>query len=222
MIYLPMAQIDESTEGLLNQPIPTWLDHTYPHIPPPTAEVTLQELEHLVAILPERAHWLPFIEAADKDPGGLFLCLCERLGVPCSRDELNQIIGDAAVLITQLKWEYNRARPYQIARKHGRLDFSALPSVSAHTPAYPAGHTIGALLIADRLSKRAPQHREAFHKLAQQISYSRVVAGYHWPSDLVFGKAIVEHALRQSAKKRLLCCVLLLGAGAYFLKAVMA
>jgi hypothetical protein len=66
-------------------------------------------------------------------------------------------------------------------------------TVTAHSPAYPSGHTIQAYLLASRLSEVAPQHRKAFMDLAHMISFSRMVGGYHWPSDISFGKDVFRH-----------------------------
>ena len=163
-IYKPMSEITPDTQDLLDSPTPAWLDRDYPYVAPPGEDHTLQELDYLVSLIPLREKWGPFIKAADEDVAGLFVTLCSELGVPCDPDALHEMANEAAILITKLKWLYNRPRPYQIAAKHQRFegqgsvwrpgDFSVMGTETAHTPAYPSGHTILSHLFASRLARR--------------------------------------------------------------------
>jgi hypothetical protein len=202
-VYKLLSEADTKTRRVLETPTPTWLDREYPYVSPPGKDQTLAELDYLVSLIPLREKWGALIREADEDMAGLFVQLCGDLGVECDRASLDRMASEAAVLITKLKWRFNRPRPYQVAAKHNRLagqggvtkpgDFSVMGSVTAHTPAYPSGHTIQAYLLASRLSELAPQHRKAFSDLAHTISFSRAVGGYHWPSDLTFGKDVFRH-----------------------------
>ena len=193
-VYKPMSEIDPGTQDTLDTPTPAWLDREYPYVSPPGEQGTLRELDYLISLVPLRHQYATFIRAADEDMIGLFTLLCSELGVPCDPGTLTEKASEAAVLITKLKWLYNRPRPYQIAAKQG-IDFLPLESKTAHTPAYPSGHSIQAHLLASHLGEIAPQHRKMFMDLAHKIAFSRVVAGYHWPSDLVFGKDIFRHMI---------------------------
>ncbi len=202
-VYKPMSEVTPGTQDVLDTPTPAWLDRNYPYVAPPDESCTIKELDYLTSLIPLRAKWRAFVKAADEDMAGLFVVLCSELGVPCDRQALDAVAGGAAVLITKMKWLYNRPRPYQIAAKHNRLagqgrvtkpgDFWPMNTKTAHTPAYPSGHTIQAYLLASRLSEAAPQHRKVFMKLAHMISFSRAVGGYHWPSDLAFGEDMFRH-----------------------------
>jgi hypothetical protein len=191
-VYKPMSEINPGTQDLLDTPTPAWLDREYPYVPPPGKDCTLKELDYLISLVSLRDQWGPFIKAADENMAGLFVNLCSELGAPCDENALSQMVSEAAVLLTKLKWLYNRPRPYQVSAKHG-VDFSPVFSKTAHSPAYPSGHTVQAYLLASRLSELAPQHRKAFMELAHMISFSRMVGGYHWPSDLTFGKDVFRH-----------------------------
>lgn len=202
-VYKPMSEITPGTQDVLDLPTPAWLDREYPYVAPPGEGCTLKELDYLISLIPLREKMAPFIKAADEDMAGLFVTLCSELGAPCDRQALDAMTGQAAVLITKMKWLYNRPRPYQIAAKHNRLagqgqvtkpgDFWPMDTKTAHSPAYPSGHTIQAYLLASRLSETAPQHRKVFMKLAHMVSFSRAVGGYHWPSDLTFAKDVFRH-----------------------------
>jgi tRNA nucleotidyltransferase/poly(A) polymerase len=202
-VYKPLSEADTETRHVLNRPTPARFDREYPYVAPPGSDHTLHELDYLISLIPLREKWGALIKEADENMEGLFFQLCGDLGVPCDEADLRRRTREAAIPITKLKWRYNRPRPYQVAAKHGRLagqgsvwkegDFSVLDSVSAHTPAYPSGHTIQAKLLASYLSEIAPQHRKAFMGLADNISFSRVVAGYHWPSDASYGEDVFRH-----------------------------
>ena len=202
-VYQPVSEADTKTRKALETPTPDWLDRDYPYVSPPGKDCTLAELDYLVSLIPLRDKWEAFIKEADEDMPGLFVQLCGELGIPCDEDSLERMSSEAAILITKLKWLYNRPRPHQVAEKYNRLagqggiekpgDFSVMGSETAHSPAYPSGHTIQANLLAWNLSEVAPQHRKAFMGLAHAISFSRIVGGYHWPTDVTFGKDVFRH-----------------------------
>ena len=191
-VYQTLSEADDRAREMLARPTPSWLGRELPYVAPPDEACTLSELSYLRSLEPLRKEWGAFVKAADEDIVQLFLVLCSELGVPCGREPLDQLTSEAAVLITKLKWIYNRPRPYQVAGRE-KIPFSQMSSVSSGTPAYPSGHTIQASLIASRLSEAAPQHRAAFMALAEKISFSRMVGGYHWPSDIIFGKDVFRH-----------------------------
>ena len=72
-------------------------------------------------------------------------------------------------------------------------EFDVLSSVSAHTPSYPSGHTIQALLLAKKLSDVYPHRMKDFFRLANDISWSRIEAGYHFPSDIHYGEVVYKN-----------------------------
>jgi hypothetical protein len=197
-VYRDPSKMRPRVRRMLAKPTPSWLSVPLPVQAPPTQAQTRRELDELIRLVPQRARQAEFIRQADEDFVGLFLGLCRRLGVRCSREELTRRKNEAAILITKIKWQYNRPRPYQFAKLH-RVPFSPLSSKTAATPAYPSGHTIQAFLLADYLGKRFPHHRSSFENLARKISKSRAVGGYHWPSDLRFGKKVADAITKGSA-----------------------
>lgn len=83
----------------------------------------------------------------------------------------------------------NRARPAQINASIKPINID-----TAKTPAYPAGHAYQAYLLALKLSKKYPDKKDIFYKLAYQCDIARVKAGLHYPSDGKFAKWLV-HAI---------------------------
>lgn len=102
---------------------------------------------------------------------------------------INQLLGDSAKIIMILKWNYNRLRPYQLAEKTN-LNIEPVRLYSMETPAYPSGHSAQGYLLASYLTNKYPKHQSKLYEIAKNISYSRLVARAHYPSDTNFGRTI--------------------------------
>ena len=111
-VYKPMSEISPGVQDLLDTPTPNFLARDFPYVAPPSKRETLRELDYLVSLMPKREAWKSFIEAADEDIVGLFANLCDELGSPCDEAALREKMSAASILITKLKWLYNRPRPY--------------------------------------------------------------------------------------------------------------
>ena len=86
-----------------------------------------------------------------------------------------------------LKKHYNRPRPYQLADKLD-MSFKFVPLKSAETPAYPSGHSTQAVFLSKLISDHYPELENDLKYIANDICFSRLVAGVHFPSDDVFGR----------------------------------
>jgi tRNA nucleotidyltransferase/poly(A) polymerase len=195
-VYKPLSAISPTEQEMLDTPTASWLDRDYPYVVYPDDFSTLQELNKLIELAPLRREWGGLVQQADEDFTVLFRQLCSDLGIPYPQEQMDAILADGRVLITKLKFLYNRQRPYQVAEEHG-IPFTPMDSETAHTPSYPSGHTIQAYLLASCLAQIAPQHRKVFMDLANRVSWSRAIGGYHWPSDLTFGKALFRHIVNK-------------------------
>tara|TARA_B100001094_G_scaffold168979_1_gene163433 strand:+ start:170 stop:721 length:552 start_codon:yes stop_codon:yes gene_type:complete len=106
-----------------------------------------------------------------------------------SISELSEILNTFPLpyLILFFKYSINRARPKQIDN-----ELNVLPSISANTPAYPAGHSLQAYYLEKILSQKYPQKADLFHEIAEKCNHVRVVAGLHYPSDGQFSKQLMR------------------------------
>tara|TARA_B100001769_G_C21716478_1_gene394529 strand:- start:39 stop:587 length:549 start_codon:yes stop_codon:yes gene_type:complete len=104
-----------------------------------------------------------------------------------SPEELNKIESSQNYIIFFFKYLINRARPEQV-------DPSIKPinTDTAQTPSYPAGHAYQAYLMAKVLSKKYPEKKQLFDKIAEECNLTRVKAGIHYPSDGEFSKKLVD------------------------------
>jgi acid phosphatase (class A) len=55
---------------------------------------------------------------------------------------------------------------------------------------YPSGHAIRAIVYARLLAEIFPDRREALLDLARQVGYGRVLAGVHYPMDVLTGQSL--------------------------------
>lgn len=102
---------------------------------------------------------------------------------------IKQLIKDSAKILLQIKWHYNRLRPYQLAEKTNR-PFEDIQLYSMQSPSYPSGHSSQAYLLAEYLGNKFPEHKNNLMSIAKNISNSRLVARCHYPSDVAFGAEI--------------------------------
>lgn len=98
---------------------------------------------------------------------------------------LKKILRSQNNKITLLKKILNRPRPYQISTK-----VKLLKSVTADTPAFPAGHAAQAYILASYLKKKYPLKSRLFESIADICADCRVKAGLHYPSDGYYSKLL--------------------------------
>ena len=90
-----------------------------------------------------------------------------------SEEELEEVITSQNFIIYFFKYFINRRRPYQIDE-----NIKPLNTDTSQTPAYPAGHAYQAILLASHLSKKYPEKKELFDKIALDCDKCRVRAGF--------------------------------------------
>jgi len=109
---------------------------------------------------------------------------------------VTDIVKDIQNLIFKLKFHIQRPRPFQLAQYY-KLKLFPYKSFSAHTPSYPSGHTVQAIVILNVLGNKYPTEYQYCKEMIEDIAYSRVYLGHHYPSDneggRELGKAILKH-----------------------------
>lgn len=91
------------------------------------------------------------------------------------------------------KKHYMRTRPYVIFNEP-----TLLPEYEEEhktNGAYPSGHTLRGWAMALLLAEINPEAQDAILKYGYEWGQSRVIAGYHWQSDVEASKSIVATAL---------------------------
>ena len=102
-------------------------------------------------------------------------------------DLLNDSLYEITPIIFELKYFYNRPRPYQVAPKLD-LPLEYLEIESAETPAYPSGHSTQGIFIGHFLGDLFPDHKENLIEIGNNIGISRLIGRLHYPTDDILGK----------------------------------
>ena len=157
-----------------------------PKVTPPEndSKVTLDEVKYLSKIKPD----IDFVTEKDHVTNS-FMNLVETTGVDISKDEIQKITEEAAKIIYELKYHYNRPRPYQIAEFYG-IDLNGTELDSMKTPSYPSGHAVQGYLIGEILSNMDKTNSILYKDMGEDIAHSRIVAKAHYPSDKTYGHKV--------------------------------
>lgn len=83
-----------------------------------------------------------------------------------------------------IKAEYNLPRPF-VANEDVHPVTDARPVAS-----YPSGHATRAIVYARLLAEIFPDRQETLMELARQVGYGRVIAGVHYPMDVLAGQRL--------------------------------
>lgn len=109
---------------------------------------------------------------------------------------ITEIVKDIQGLIFKLKFHHQRPRPNQLAEYH-KLKLFPYKSYSASTPSYPSGHTLEAIVVLNVIGNKYPTEYQFCKELIEDIAYSRIYLGLHFPSDndgaREIAKAILKH-----------------------------
>ena len=105
------------------------------------------------------------------------------------------ILEDTENLIMKLKFYYNRPRPNQLANYY-KLKLFPYNSYVAHTPSFPSGHTVQAYVILNVISSKYPTYHSYCKEIIDDVAYSRIYMGEHYPSDNDFAKVIGKEILK--------------------------
>ncbi len=104
--------------------------------------------------------------------------------MPFSDEFFRQIKTDRFAITSRGKLVWQRPRP-------PLLDPRIRPAVELPgSGSYPSGHATQTFLWAGLLAEIFPEHRDALRQRAELVAWSRVVAGVHYPSDVVAGRLL--------------------------------
>ncbi|MEM7009772.1 MAG: phosphatase PAP2 family protein [Thermodesulfobacteriota bacterium] len=100
------------------------------------------------------------------------------------RQTLAAIINEVRTDYDAIKARYDLPRPFVVNDK-------VKPAINARAVAsYPSGHAIRAVVYARILGVIFPEKKDDLMELALQIGYGRVIAGVHYPIDVIAGQVL--------------------------------
>jgi len=164
--------------------------------PKNTSLRTYQELMYLKD-LPEDLEYVKQHDAIEE----VFQEICRDNNVEYPKDLVEELINSSAGLIMELKWNYNRPRPFQLS-EHYNIKLGGTTLESMKTPSYPSGHSTQGILIGKVLQTKLPITTDGFLEAGKRISYSRNIGRAHYPSDSELGE-IIGNSLYQHIKYKI-------------------
>lgn len=125
---------------------------------------------------------IDLIMMVDKDPNTVFEKLINKHGFKDHAEQFKKTWAITKPIIMNLKWKFNRPRPYQLAEAYG-IKIKVTQTDSHHTPAYPSGHTAWGAMMGYILAEHYPEHSSEIFNLINLAGEARVLQGVHYPSD---------------------------------------
>ena len=172
----------------MEYPITLFNDFTMEENPFPEngSKQTLEELHYLEKQEVDKK----FVEEHD-DVTKVFEKLFEELELEFNKDESDELLKQSAKYLMELKYKYNRPRPYQLAEFY-HMDVTNFNMDSMNTPSYPSGHATQGYLLGKFYSQRHTEYKKELMDLGEAVAESRIVGKAHYPSDKEFGKKLAE------------------------------
>ena len=111
-------------------------------------------------------------------PMGLQLNKAE---LPELADLITRVISDASTATRKAKRHFNRLRPFLYFGEGTLIPEEEDPH---HTPSSPSSHSAAGWTVALVLTELCPERAEQILKAGYEYGQSRVIAGYHYQSDV--------------------------------------
>tara|TARA_R100000742_G_C4265832_1_gene83902 strand:- start:628 stop:1257 length:630 start_codon:yes stop_codon:yes gene_type:complete len=156
--------------------------------PSNSSRETRKELDYLLKYYNGKIN-NEYVKKGD-DVEGAFEDYCDKNSLVYPKEYANDLVKDSAKIIYELKYKYNRPRPFQLGEFFNIPDFKIHNLDTAKTPSYPSGHSVQGIFLALALGKKYPSHQEGLMKVGKMISDSRTMARAHYPSDTFYGEEI--------------------------------
>ena len=93
--------------------------------------------------------------------------------------------GISSKYITYYKNHFNIPRPFVLLK-----DLPYVPVVTAKSPSYPSGHSMGYTLLYRIFSNVDPKNNFVYKQIADKGKISRVIAGVHTFADITGGEIL--------------------------------
>jgi len=158
-------------------------DGVLPDPPSNGSKTTKKELAYISELTTNlSSSELDLIKLVDSNPNLLYHKVIKKHGLKFPYDIFGKAWSIMSPVIKNLKYKFNRPRPYQLAPMYG-IEIKVVETGTHQTPAYPSGHTAYAALGAYVLSAKYPNYSSEFFSKVSSAGMARVLQGVHYPSD---------------------------------------
>lgn len=173
--------------------------------PPPAPESILDRIDMAVSQQFQADIPADRWEIADLDSKSVYPRFATAFGKPIDRARsprliqlLNRVMRDAADPVWNGKEAFQRPRPYQryqLARRCGSGPIPAPDREPRGGSSYPSGHSVYGWATALLLAEVAPARAAAILERGRDYALSRVICGFHFPTDTDAARAIAAAVL---------------------------
>tara|TARA_R100000008_G_scaffold79592_1_gene61384 strand:+ start:661 stop:1329 length:669 start_codon:yes stop_codon:yes gene_type:complete len=151
--------------------------------PDNSSETTKKELAYISELTSNlSSSELDLIKLVDANPNLLYHKILKKHGLEFPYKMFGKAWDIISPVIKNLKYKFNRPRPYQLAPIYD-IKIRVTETSTHHTPAYPSGHTAYAALGAYILSAKYPDYSSEFFSKVSAAGMARMLQGVHYPSD---------------------------------------
>jgi len=151
--------------------------------PSNTSETTKLELAYLQEITRDLSvSEVNLVKTVDVNAEQLFINILGSKTYDIHKKELDKLWNIVYNVIMNLKYKYDRPRPYHLAPLMG-LDVKVMHTESHLTPAYPSGHAAYGAIGAYFLAALYPERSSELFAVPGQVGLARCLQGVHYPSD---------------------------------------
>jgi hypothetical protein len=156
--------------------------------PANSSEATKEELNEIVdaiKTLDGKDEYIKRYQLYDKNISGYFKHGLIKGGEDEKKviELVDSIIQDTLPLLTKLKFNFQRPRPYQLAEYY-KLKLFPYPSLSSDSPSFPSGHAYQSRILTEVIGNHYPKTYAFMQKVFNDICYSRLYMGVHYQSDI--------------------------------------
>jgi len=201
--YPPSAHYRRLLRKSVSQLVTIDWKNILPVPPQNDSDITRNELKNVSEATSNRTKLdIDLIKLVDKDPIDLFLPFLKKHNLSFPHNIFKKANDILEIVAIQLKWQYSRPRPYQLA-KIFNIPLDIINTDTHQTPAYPSGHAAYGALVASILSDIYPEHAPEFYRMGLLAGYARVLQGVHYASDNDAG-VVLANVLWNNVKQHLL------------------
>jgi len=131
------------------------------------------------------------VSRIDNNANSLLYAYLSEQKIKFPSDKFHIMYNICKPIVSNIKYYFNRARPYQIAKVYG-MDINVLTSQTHHTPSYPSGHVFYTSLATNFIIQDYPKLKQKMNEIVNMTSKARMLQGVHYLSDNIAGQKLAN------------------------------